>query len=72
MARTGRTRAGRASAALLGALALAAATLTGCAPQETGVTVALLLPESKTARYEALDRPFFTERLTELGDYRVL
>lgn len=72
MARTGRSRVGTAWVALLGTLALAATALAGCAPQETGVTVALLLPESKTARYEALDRPFFTERLTELGDYRVL
>ncbi len=70
MARSTRTRP--AWAALLGVLALALVSLGACAPQETGVTVALLLPESKTARYEALDRPFFTERLAELGDYRVL
>jgi D-xylose transport system substrate-binding protein len=30
-----------------------------------GKTIALLLPESKTARYEALDRPLFTSALKE-------
>lgn len=34
--------------------------------------IALLLPESKTARYEAFDRPFFEARVAELGDYEVL
>ena len=47
--------------------------LTGCAPADSGaVKVALLLPESKTARYESFDRPFFEERIAELGDYEVL
>jgi len=32
----------------------------------SGGKVALLLPESKTARYEALDRPLFTARLKQL------
>lgn len=50
----------------------AVAALAGCAPVDTTPIVALLLPESKTARYEALDRPLFTERLDELGDFRVL
>jgi D-xylose transport system substrate-binding protein len=31
-----------------------------------GGKVALLLPESKTARYEALDRPLFTQKLKQL------
>ena len=31
-----------------------------------GGKIALLLPESKTARYEALDRPLFTAKLKEL------
>jgi len=31
-----------------------------------GQKIALLLPESKTARYEALDRPLFTAKLKEL------
>lgn len=29
-------------------------------------TIALLLPENKTARYEAADRPFFTKKIKEL------
>ncbi|BDI23622.1 substrate-binding domain-containing protein [Herbiconiux sp. L3-i23] len=48
------------------------ATLTGCAPADTRTTIALLLPESKTTRYEAVDRPVFESRLQELGDYKVL
>jgi ABC-type xylose transport system substrate-binding protein len=47
--------------------------LTGCTPASGGDgTVALLLPESKTTRYEAVDRPIFEQRIAELGDYRVL
>lgn len=46
---------------------------TGCAaPAASQATVALLLPESKTARYESVDRPVFEQRLRELGDYRIL
>lgn len=42
-------------------------------PGSTGATkVALLLPESKTARYESFDRPFFEAKLESLGDYEVL
>lgn len=42
-------------------------------PGSTGATkVALLLPESKTARYESFDRPFFEAKLKSLGDYEVL
>ncbi len=33
---------------------------------DVGAKVALLLPESKTARYESKDRPFFTAKLKEL------
>jgi D-xylose transport system substrate-binding protein len=32
----------------------------------TSGTIALLLPETKTARYEAADRPYFTEKMKEL------
>src|ERR1700712_499085 len=54
------------------ALALVAA-LTGCAPAASSQgTIALLLPESKTSRYEAVDRPVFEQRLRQLGDYRLL
>lgn len=35
-------------------------------------TIALLLPDAKTARYETFDRPFFEDRVAELGEYRVL
>ncbi|WP_307807035.1 substrate-binding domain-containing protein [Naasia sp. SYSU D00057] len=58
--------------ALLASLVLAAA-LGGCAGAGSGqTTIALLLPEAKTARYESVDRPAFEERLGELGSYRVL
>ena len=47
--------------------------LAGCAAPDNGaVKIALLLPESKTARYEAFDRPYFEAKLTELGNYDVL
>lgn len=47
--------------------------LTGCADGGgADGTIALLLPDAKTARYETFDRPFFEERVAELGDYRVL
>jgi D-xylose transport system substrate-binding protein len=36
------------------------------APTETAGTIALLLPESKTTRYETQDRPNFERRLNEL------
>lgn len=47
-------------------------TLAGCTPASVGHgdgaagTVALLLPESQTTRYEASDRPYFEARLAEL------
>jgi D-xylose transport system substrate-binding protein len=37
-----------------------------------GATIGLLLPESKTTRYEAFDRPLFEAKIAELGDYEVL
>jgi D-xylose transport system substrate-binding protein len=57
---------------LLGSLAFA-----GCTPKQnpagerspakaTGKKIALLLPESKTARYEAKDRPFFVAKVKAL------
>ncbi len=33
------------------------------------VKIALLLPDSKTARYETFDQPYFERRITELGDF---
>lgn len=68
----------RRSAAVAVAASLAAAGLTGCAGGGPGEgsgsegTIALLLPDAKTARYETFDRPFFEARIAELGDYRVL
>jgi D-xylose transport system substrate-binding protein len=64
----------------LAALALAAAVATGCGSDNKsssgstssssggkgGKTVALFLPESKTARYESKDRPYFTAKLKAL------
>ncbi|WP_167044469.1 substrate-binding domain-containing protein [Salinibacterium sp. ZJ454] len=35
-------------------------------------TIGLLLPESKTSRYEAFDRPLFEARVAELGNFEVL
>jgi D-xylose transport system substrate-binding protein len=37
-----------------------------------GAKIGLLLPESKTTRYEAFDRPLFEDKVAELGDYEVL
>ncbi len=56
------------------ALLLAAGTLTACASQEgssptdegANKKIALLLPESKTTRYEAYDRPIFEAKVAEL------
>jgi D-xylose transport system substrate-binding protein len=63
-----RTPVSWAGLALLGALALA-----GCgggggggASEGGGTQIALLLPESKTARYESQDRPLFTNKLKQL------
>ena len=62
----------RITALLLGAV-VASVALTGCGtPSNGGPKIALLLPESKTARYEAFDRPYFEQRIAELGDYEVL
>jgi D-xylose transport system substrate-binding protein len=49
------------------------AIVSGCTtvPSQEG-TIAFLLPESKTARYEATDRPVFEARVRQLGDYRLL
>ena len=59
-------------AALVMLALLASATLVACSPGNGAVKIALLLPESKTARYEAFDRPFFEKRISELGNYEVL
>lgn len=64
---------GRVARAIV-TLAAAALVLSGCTalPDSSAVKIALLLPESKTARYESFDRPYFEKRIAELGDYEVL
>lgn len=58
---------------LLLVAALALAGLAACAPVDDAGTVALLLPESKTSRYEAIDRPVFEAAVAQLcPDCRVL
>ncbi|MFT4307719.1 MAG: substrate-binding domain-containing protein, partial [Microbacterium sp.] len=63
-------------AALAVGSVLAAAALAGCSGSSGGsgdtIKVGLLLPESKTARYESFDRPIFTDAIEALGDYEVV
>jgi D-xylose transport system substrate-binding protein len=67
------------STAVIAVVALIGAALTGCtgtagdgADSGDGGTIALLLPDAKTARYETFDRPIFEERVAQLGRYQVL
>jgi len=60
------------SIATLAVMAMLATGLAACTTNTGAVRIALLLPESKTARYEAFDRPYFEQRIGELGDYEVL
>ena len=69
----------RRATALIIVLGIGSAALAGCSPSPDGSTgggsegtIALLLPDAKTARYETFDRPFFEARIKELGDYSVL
>ena len=57
---------------LLAALVSACTAAPGPGRTPSDDTVALLLPDAKTARYETFDRPLFEARVAELGDYRVL
>ena len=61
-------RAGRAGTAVV-VTALACAVLAACVPGQAQAgrenTIALLLPESKTSRYETIDRPMFVEAIAE-------
>jgi D-xylose transport system substrate-binding protein len=60
-------------AGLITGATLVVATLSGCMPTDSGADrIALLLPESKTSRYEAFDRPLFEAKIATLGDYDVL
>ena len=48
---------------------LAAALLVACGPTSSNkIKIALLLPDSKTARYVAFDRPIFEAKVASLGD----
>src|SRR6478735_1520705 len=73
-----RRPSGRRAVAAASGFLLAAAMLSACtgAPSPGGTpsddTIALLLPDAKTARYETFDRPMFEARVAELGDYEVL
>jgi D-xylose transport system substrate-binding protein len=59
---------GRLTASVVTAV-LAMASLSGCTGADpNAVKIALLLPDSKTARYETFDKPYFTDRINELGD----
>ncbi len=67
----------RRAAPLAAAAVLAAASLAACGANDAnngddgdsgGRTIALLLPESKTARYEAFDKPIFEKKVKELCD----
>ncbi len=68
----------RRATATLVVLGVTGAALAGCSGSPDGSgggsqgTIALLLPDAKTARYETFDRPFFEDRIAELGDYSVL
>lgn len=57
------------AAAVFG-VALAGCTGETATPSEG--TIALLLPDAKTARYETFDRPLFEGKVAELGEYDVL
>jgi len=57
---------------LISLLALAGSLLVGCAPASGELKIALLLPDSKTARYESFDRPMFENRVHELGDFEIM
>ncbi|MFE5407879.1 sugar ABC transporter substrate-binding protein [Microbacterium sp. NPDC056569] len=72
--RPSRRRAVAAASVLLAAGALLSACSGTAGPGGTPSddTIALLLPDAKTARYETFDRPMFEARVDELGDYRVL
>ena len=71
-----RLRRAAVAASLVVMSAAALAACTGApephASSQRDDTIALLLPDAKTARYETFDRPLFEERVAELGDYEVL
>ncbi len=62
----------RRAAITAAALALAAGSLSACGANDSGSggskTIALLLPESATTRYEAFDKPLFEAKVADLCD----
>ncbi len=52
---------------------VAVVTFSGCTGVSgaTSAKIALLLPDSKTARYETFDRPLFEDKVASLGNYQV-
>lgn len=67
------TRAVTIAATAITIMLFAVAVLSGCAAIGAGGgKIGLLLPDAKTARYETFDRPYFEDRVAELGDYEVL
>ena len=58
--------------ALLSLLAIVGSALVACGPTSSTLKIALLLPDSKTARYESFDRPLFENKVAELGDFEVM
>ncbi len=62
----------RPIALMIAATAVALAGCTGATATPSEGTIALLLPDAKTARYETFDRPLFEAKVAELGDYDVL
>jgi D-xylose transport system substrate-binding protein len=60
-----RSRIGLAAIAAGGLIALSAI-VAGCGGGGSGPKIALLLPESKTSRYESHDRPEFEEKVEEI------
>lgn len=64
----------RRTVAVLAAIVLVGGSAAACGPASptTEGTIALLLPDAKTARYETFDRPFFEARVAELGDIGVV
>jgi D-xylose transport system substrate-binding protein len=61
----------RAVATLVAGVLVLASSV-ACSSGSNAPKIALLLPESKTARYETFDRPLFEKRVSELGDFQVL
>ncbi|MBO0830248.1 MAG: substrate-binding domain-containing protein, partial [Streptosporangiales bacterium] len=73
-------RNGRKRALAVAAVVAALVVMTACGATQSGNqakkgqkqqakktgTIALLLPENKTARYEAADRPFFVKRMKQI------